>query len=268
MKKLIAIDLDGTTLNAQSLISEKTEQTLKKAIAHGHYVSIATGRPYRLSHQFYQQLKLDTPMVNFNGGLVHIPEKNWEKERASSVNREIVFDIISQKKTLNLDFVAAENKETFFIDSFDHFDEKFFAAEATEKNLLNAQNLTTDPTSLMLCAPRKLVSGISDTLMKQYGEYLDIRTWGGAMPILEVVSKGIQKAKGVAEVADYLNIKQKDIIAFGDEHNDEEMLEYAGWGVAMQNATDHIKSVANDITTQSNDEDGLADYLTNYLSLN
>ncbi|MBL1225671.1 Cof-type HAD-IIB family hydrolase [Enterococcus sp. BWR-S5] len=268
MKKLIAIDLDGTTLNAQSLISEKTEQTLKKAIAHGHYVSIATGRPYRLSHQFYQQLKLDTPMVNFNGGLVHIPEKKWEKERASSVNREIVFDIISQKKTLNLDFVAAENKETFFIDSFDHFDEKFFAAEATEKNLLNAQNLTTDPTSLMLCAPRELVSGISDTLMKQYGEYLDIRTWGGAMPILEVVSKGIQKAKGVAEVADYLNIKQKDIIAFGDEHNDEEMLEYAGWGVAMQNATDHIKSVANDITTQSNDEDGLADYLTNYLSLN
>ena len=46
MKKLIAIDLDGTTLNAQSLISPKTEQTLKKAIDNGHYVSIATGRPY------------------------------------------------------------------------------------------------------------------------------------------------------------------------------------------------------------------------------
>lgn len=54
MKKLIAIDLDGTTLNAQSLISPKTEQTLKKAIDNGHYVSIATGRPYRMSHQFYQ----------------------------------------------------------------------------------------------------------------------------------------------------------------------------------------------------------------------
>ncbi|MGC6767024.1 Cof-type HAD-IIB family hydrolase [Enterococcus sp. LJL128] len=268
MKKLIAIDLDGTTLNMNSLISEKTEQTLKKAIAQGHYVSIATGRPYRLSNQFYKQLNLNTPMVNFNGGLVHIPEKEWAGERSSSVGRDIVFDILSQKKALNLDFVAAENKETFFIDSFDHFDSAFFAAEASEKNLLNTTNLITDPTSLMLCPAKDQVAAASETLLKQYGDLLDIRTWGGAKPILEVVAKGIQKAKGVAEVADYLNISQKDIIAFGDEHNDEEMLEFAGWGVAMSNATDQIKKVANDITDKTNDENGLADYLENYLSLN
>ncbi|MBP6360057.1 MAG: HAD hydrolase family protein, partial [Enterococcus sp.] len=68
-KKLIAIDLDGTTLNSHSLISPRTASVLKKATAAGHYVSIATGRPYRMSAQFYLQLQLETPMVTFNGAL-------------------------------------------------------------------------------------------------------------------------------------------------------------------------------------------------------
>lgn len=68
-------------------------------------------------------------------------------------------------------------------------------------------------------------------------------------------------------VADSLNIKQKDILAFGDEHNDLEMLDYAGWGVAMSNGADQVKSIANDVTNKTNDEDGLADYLEQYLAL-
>jgi Cof subfamily protein (haloacid dehalogenase superfamily) len=267
LKKLIAIDLDGTTLNAQSLISETTEQTLKKAMKQGHYVSIVTGRPYRMSHQFYRQLGLTTPMVNFNGALVHIPEKNWADEKETGIHRDLVFDILAQKQALNLDFVAAENKETFFIDSFDHFDSAFFASDATPHNLLTAKNLLTDPTSMMVRTSQDQAKLVSDSLMKQYGDYVDVRTWGGPTPILEIVSKGIQKAKGVEQVSNFLNIKRSDIIAFGDEHNDEEMLDYVGWGVAMQNATEKIKSVANDVTDKSNDENGLAEYLTRYLEL-
>lgn len=248
MKKLIAIDLDGTTLNAQSLISPKTEQTLKKAIDNGHYVSIATGRPYRMSHQFYQQLGLTTPMVNFNGALVHIPEKKWDLESEANIERDLVFDILAQKKELQLDFVAAENKETFYIDTLDGFDPKFFASKATLDNLLTAKNLRTNPTSMMVRTTPNQAEKVADTLTKQYGDYIDVRTWGGPMPILEMVAKGIQKAHG-------------------DEHNDEEMLSYAGWGVAMNNATDKIKSVANDVTEKTNDQDGLADYLENYLDL-
>ncbi len=69
------------------------------------------------------------------------------------------------------------------------------------------------------------------------------------MPILEMVAKGIQKAHGVDQVANFFYLSNQLIsLLFGDEHNDEEMLSYAGWGVAMNNATDKIKSVANDVT--------------------
>ena len=267
-KKLIAIDLDGTTLNQDSMITSKTKETLKKAINAGHHVSIATGRPFRMSHQFYQQLELTTPMVNFNGALVHIPNQHWDGERETLINREIAFEILSQKKQLNLDFIAAENRDTFFIDSFDFFDEKIFASSRRgEKNLLSPKNLTTNPTSLLVRTDKRFAGAVSAELTRQFGSYVDVRTWGGPTAILEIVSKGIQKAKGVQEIANYLSIDQKDVIAFGDEHNDLELLDYAGWGVAMANGTDQLKGIANDVTPLSNQEEGLAVYLEKLLKL-
>lgn len=266
-KKLIAIDLDGTTLNQDSMITSKTKETLKKAINAGHHVSIATGRPFRMSHQFYQQLELTTPMVNFNGALVHIPNQHWDGERETLINREIAFEILSQKKQLNLDFIAAENRDTFFIDSFDFFDEKIFASSRPGEEFAFSKNLTTNPTSLLVRTDKRFAGAVSAELTRQFGSYVDVRTWGGPTAILEIVSKGIQKAKGVQEIANYLSIDQKDVIAFGDEHNDLELLDYAGWGVAMANGTDQLKGIANDVTPLSNQEDGLAVYLEKLLKL-
>lgn len=112
-KKLIAIDLDGTTLNTESQISKRTFDVLTRATKAGHYVTIATGRPFRMSDQFYRQLALKTPMINFNGGLVHKPRQVWANETEFSVSKEIAFELMAQKENLNLDFVAAENRETF-----------------------------------------------------------------------------------------------------------------------------------------------------------
>ncbi|EOT51302.1 MULTISPECIES: Cof-type HAD-IIB family hydrolase [Enterococcus] len=265
-KKLIAIDLDGTTLNAQSLITARTQEILTKARQAGHIVSIATGRPYRMSEQFYRQLNLDSPMVNFNGALVHLPEQKWPYESEHSIDREIAFSILEQKATFNLDFVAAENRESFYVDQIEGVEPHFFATQQiTEQNLM--KHLKTNPTSLLLKTQHEFAADVSSRLMEQFNKEIDVRTWGGPNAILEVVPKGVQKAMGVDIIANSLGIKQQDVIAFGDEHNDLELLDYAGWGVAMKNGTDQLKQVANDQTIKTNDEDGLADYLERYLSL-
>ncbi|MFR7029075.1 HAD-IIB family hydrolase, partial [Streptococcus pneumoniae] len=72
-KKIIALDLDGTLLNSDSQISDFTKETIKKVTEKGHQVIITTGRPYRMSKDFYRELGLDTPMINFNGSLTHLP---------------------------------------------------------------------------------------------------------------------------------------------------------------------------------------------------
>lgn len=265
-KKLIALDLDGTTLDNTSLISTKTAQILQKARDKGHVVSIATGRPYRMSAHYYQQLNLDTPMVNFNGALVHKPQQKWAYEKEYSIQREIAFEILAQKEKLHLDFVAAENRENFFIDSLQNFQKDFFAADtASDANLFS--QLKNNPTSVMLKTKNEYSSFVVETLTKQFANDIEVRTWGGPSAILEVVPKGVQKAMAVSVAAESMQIKQKDIIAFGDEHNDVELLDYAGWGVAMKNGTEQVKSVANDITDKTNDEDGMVEYLEDLLAI-
>ena len=72
---------------------------------------------------------------------------------------------------------------------------------------------------------------------------------------------------GVESIAAYYDIKPTNILAFGDEANDYEMIQYAGHGVMMKNGIDDLKNVADDITEFSNDENGLAKYLKNYFKV-
>jgi len=264
--KIIAIDLDGTTLNTESQLSTKTRDVLGRAVRAGHYVTIATGRPFRMSDQFYRALDLNTPMINFNGGLVHKPRQIWPSETEHAVSREIAFELMAQREQLGLSFVAAENRETFFIDRLDSFDQHFFSYDTvSEKNLLS--NLKTDPTSLLVKTQNELAESVSLRIKDQFDDAVDVRTWGGPQAILEIVPKGVHKALGLSVIAKSMSLGPEDIIAFGDEHNDLEMLEYAGWGVAMANGTQQLKSVANDVTDKTNGEDGMADYLEKYLAL-
>ena len=82
---LIAIDLDGTTLNNQSKLTPTTIKTLQTLSRQGHLVSIVTGRPYLISGHLYDQIGLKTPMINFNGALGHIPHRKWAGEYAVNV---------------------------------------------------------------------------------------------------------------------------------------------------------------------------------------
>ncbi|HLT56180.1 MAG TPA: HAD hydrolase family protein, partial [Bacillota bacterium] len=74
------------------------------------------------------------------------------------------------------------------------------------------------------------------------------------------------KAVGLKKVAQHYNIPKERIIAFGDEDNDMEMIDFAGVGVAMGNAIEPLKNIANHVT-KTNEEDGIAEFLEEYLQL-
>ncbi|WP_125604500.1 Cof-type HAD-IIB family hydrolase [Lapidilactobacillus bayanensis] len=265
-QKLIALDLDGTTLNNQSQITKETARVLKKAEAAGNLVAIATGRPNRISVNYYHQLQLHSPMVNFNGGLIHVPGQIWAGERDSTIPRELVFDVLKLKQELPIQMVAAEGKDFLFADQLADLDIGFFPTQLAADQILNEQTLMTDPTSLTIFLANKDQVYVKQVLGEKYPE-IAMNSWGGEVNALEIVHHGINKYAGVRYVADYFNIADEDIIAFGDEVNDLDMLTNVGWGVAMANAVPEIKGIANDVTTLTNDQNGLADYLQRYLSL-
>ncbi len=90
--------------------------------------------------------------------------------------------------------------------------------------------MKSDPTSLLVKTQNEFAESVTLRINDQFNDTVDVRTWGGPHAILEIVPKGVHKALGLSVISDYLKIDPKNIIAFGDEHNDLEMLEYAGWG--------------------------------------
>jgi len=269
-RKLVAIDLDGTTLNDNSQITTETKQTIQKIVNQGDIVSIATGRPFRTSSHFYKQLQLNTPMVNFNGAWCHHPNDfSWEHGYYRTLARDVALSITELKTNSQIKFIAAESGENVYVDRpADKFQLMGTPIRDIKTVPFTADNLNEDPISVnVFTTKEKFIPDLQKIIVDRYGSDVEVRTWGGQTPTLEIVSAGIQKAIGVEKIADYYEISRENIIAFGDEANDFEMIQYAGHGVVMKNGIKDLKNVADEITSVTNHDNGLAKHLTGLFSL-
>ncbi|WP_077623077.1 Cof-type HAD-IIB family hydrolase [Sediminibacillus massiliensis] len=263
---LIALDLDGTLLTDEKVISEKTKQTIFQAKQEGHIVVIATGRPHRASIDFYHELQLDTPMVNFNGALIHHPlDHKWDALHSPMSNRTAK-KIIQTCYDLNVKNIMAEVGDDIYLDQYDEELMEIFHADnqVTIGSLKN--HLDEDPTSILIHPKVEHIQELRTHLDDQHASVIEHRKWGAPWHVIEIVRKGLNKAVGLKKIAHYYDIPQERVIAFGDEDNDLEMIEYAGVGVAMENGIDELKALAKHVTA-TNEANGIGDFLDNYLEL-
>ncbi|MBU8566772.1 Cof-type HAD-IIB family hydrolase [Virgibacillus pantothenticus] len=268
-RHLIALDLDGTLLTDKKEISPKTKQVVLKAMAEGHIVVIATGRPHRASIGYYENLGLTTPMVNFNGALIHHPrDKKWDALHSPMPIRT-AHKIIGACYDLNVRNILAEVMDEVYLDQYDQAIIDIFHRTANDPpfTIGSLRNkLTEDPTSILIHPDDEHISTLRQHLDDFHADLIEHRKWGAPWNIIEIVRKGMNKAVGLQKIAHYFHIPQERIIAFGDEDNDLEMIDYAGVGVAMDNAIDELKAVSKYVT-DSNEADGIANFLQTYLKL-
>ncbi|UOY92127.1 Cof-type HAD-IIB family hydrolase [Ectobacillus sp. JY-23] len=264
---LIAVDLDGTLLKDNKTISARTKIALQKARAQGHLVAISTGRPYRASSLYYQELQLDTPIVNFNGAYVHHPlDTSWGSYH-TPLELQTAKAIVEACASFGIKNIYAEVIDDVYVKQIDEGMKHIFqfgSPKVYTGDLLHILN--HDPTCLLIDADEHMVEEIRAHLTDVHAEVIDHRRWAAPWHIIEIVKTGMNKAVGLKMLTDYYNISPEHVIAFGDEDNDFEMIEFAGRGVAMGNAIDELKSLANDVTL-TNEEDGIALYLEDLFGL-
>lgn len=267
---LIALDLDGTLLTDKKEISNKNKEILMRAMEDGHIVVIATGRPHRASIQYYKELGLNTPMVNYNGALIHHPtDTKWDVLH-NPMPRRTALNIVQTCYDLDTYNVVAEVQDNVYLDKFDQKIIDIFHQASNDSPFIIGcikSKLTEDPTSLLIHPKEDHISSLRKHLDEFHAEVIEHRKWGAPWNIIEIVKKGINKAVGLQKIAHYFQIPQERIIAFGDEDNDLEMIDFAGVGVAMGNAIDPLKSIANHVTV-TNEESGIGLFLEEYLKLN
>lgn len=264
---LIALDLDGTLLKDDKTISPFTKEIINKAKAAGHIVAIATGRPYRASMMYYEELGLNTPIVNFNGAFIHHPlDDNWGVHH-TPLDLPTVKDIIEVSESFKVKNILAEVIDEVF---FHYHDEQLLDivnfGNPTIKIGDLRNTLKNDPTSILIHTTEEKIPEINSYLSEVHANLVEHRSWATPWNVIEIVKAGINKAFGLKKISEYYQIPPTQIIAFGDEDNDLEMIEYAGHGIAMGNGIDKLKNIANDIT-KTNEEDGIGLYLKDFLKL-
>ncbi len=267
---LIVLDLDGTLLTDQKIITDKTANTLMEAKSKGHHVMIATGRPYRATEPYYKQLGLTTPVVNFNGAFVHLPGDNatW-KPIHETLPLTVVKEVVDAMQQFPHNNIVAEVLDDVYMH---YHDEKLLNSFKMGSPQVTAGDLKDylqdHPTSLLIQSDEKDVVKIQEHLSHVHAEVVNHRLWSSPWGhVIDVFRCGISKASGIASVAKWMDIPRERIIAFGDETNDLEMIDYAGVGVAMSNALDELKAIADEVTSSSNNEDGIAQTLIDRLHL-
>lgn len=265
---LICLDLDGTLLNDNKEISNYTKQVLTELQQRGHYIMIATGRPYRASQIYYHELNLTTPIVNFNGAYVHHPKDNSFDTIDEILDLDTAKNIIQALQQCQVSNIIAEVKDYVFINSYDA---RLFEGFSMGNPRIQTGNLLThlkeSPTSILIEAEEEKIPEIKDMLTHFYANQIEHRRWGAPFPVIEIVKRGINKAKGIEMAREFLNIDVERTIAFGDEDNDTEMLKYVKHGIAMENGLEELKAEADEIT-YNNNEDGIGRYLNNFFDLN
>lgn len=266
MKKLIALDIDGTLLNSKNMITEKTKDALIRAQDRGHILVIASGRdpigvmPYAEDLDFYNHNGL---ICTFNGGKVINCETN-EVLIDHSLEMDLAKDILK---------FAKENDMTYLIyakDSIITNSEKTYRIGEISKADHNTYEVIDNLEDLIDFKPNKILFSIDPAEIDEKIEIFDrkyknkVNAFKSTPFFYEIMPIGIEKGASLVEMSRYLNIDIKDTIAFGDERNDLGMLEAAGVGVVMANAPDIVKEYG-DYITKSNDEDGIAYYLDKFL---
>lgn len=260
MIKLVAIDLDGTLLNSKKEISARNKEALAQAKAAGVKIVICTGRPLAAIGIYLDALNLRDNgdySITFNGGLVQKNDTGEIIEKAS-MPVENVHDLFELAKSLNVPLdILSDGLVLQLPTTQDHESlysqlnklltyESYELAQLTADRIYNKAVIAVDQTYLdeqIKKIPRPF-----------YDRYEIIKTRSN---LLEFMPKGITKAYGISLLARDLGIEQEEIMTIGDEENDLPMIEYAGLGIAMENAVAKVKDLA-DVITDTNDNDGVA----------
>lgn len=269
MKHLIALDLDGTTLNKKGDITPKTKQVIDRLKEQGHIIVLATGRPLSGAYQKYLDLELTTPIITDNGGSIENPKDHTFPKQKNYIPLEMMHTIF-------------KFCQPFIITAFFSIDEMTYAYQYDPKleaffSGINAEKVVEGPhtdfiheaTGLVYIIRHDAMETFESYVKDHYGNILSTRLWGveDGQAVYEIYLKHISKSSGIQRVLDFYQMNLTDVIAFGDGVNDVEMIRDAHHGVAMLNAVDEVKKVCKTITAHDHDHDGVANYLIDYFNL-
>ena len=256
--RLIALDMDGTLLDPQSRLTERTIKALRAAGEKGAGIVLASGRMPCALRGFVSTLNITAPLIAYNGAL--IADSRTEEPMASfPVEAALAREIAAACEELNLHIQAYRGdafcceRDNVFARDYQAFLDGPVRMEAVGRKL--SEWLDFDTPKLLAIDMVERISELLPILRECFAGRVKVAT---SQPrFIEFVSPKAGKAVALERLSELTGIAREDIAAFGDGLNDLDMIEWAGRGYAMANAPEAVRAKA-DAIAPSNAEDGVA----------
>ncbi|MGB8454885.1 MAG: Cof-type HAD-IIB family hydrolase [Anaerocolumna sp.] len=267
--KLVAIDMDGTALNSNHSLSPRTIAAVRDVNTNKKDVKVifATGRMLGAVKKHLQDAGMDELVVAHNGALL-VDLKNDIIYRDARVAPEVVCAAYAYAKSNNI-ILHYNLKEQVLVERKMPLSLKYANELGIElQEFDNLSKYDELPTSILLLGRKAELEKVllhfkSLNLINMSKVFIP---WFDDYWMLQFLPFDSSKGKAVMELAHHLGLKNSQVLSFGDSYNDMEMISESGIGIAMGNACEQLKKVA-DFVTLSNDEDGVAVILEEFIKL-
>lgn len=257
--RLIALDLDGTLLHDDCTISDYTKTILRRCQEAGAIVTISTGRMYASARPFALELGLEVPLITSHGALIKYAD-----------GRELAHYLLDQTIALEIyqlmqpyhAHIRCYTTDQLYMSDLGASAMAYARHIGITPQLLPADLSALHPTKLAVVDIPERITQYEALLRDRYTDAIYMTKVSEGF--LEISHPLGTKGIALANLAQHFAIPQEQVIAFGDSYNDLPMLQYAGCSVAMGNANDTVKAIADRIT-DTNENDGVGKLLEQLL---
>lgn len=267
--QLIVFDLDGTLLKSNGTIGDETKRLVKKLRKLGVVFSFATGRLHSAITKYAEILDIKTPLISLDGCLIkNHPEGNIIFE--SFVPTKYVSQVLGYTDKLAAyvalchdDAIYYTQQNAFIPEMMDKLGAKYEEVDSYEKyvhetlEVVIAANNFTTINYIREAVTSPFLSRVNTSFFQSHSH--------PGIYYLEIRKRGSSKGKGLERLTRYLNIPKRNTAVVCDWYNDISLLQKTVTKIAMNNAVDEVKNLADYVTSKTNNEDGAAEFLEQVL---
>lgn len=242
--QIIALDLDDTLLRSDGAVSPRTSAALEKWAAAGHRLVVATGRPPRSIPAALPPQLRQVPWIAYNGAEVYVDGQRVYANLISVEATRAIIDLVMA--TMPDCALGLEIDDTLYLNRP--------IQRTSPYEIADLWSVATRPAAKILFFHQDFdeLQPLLDGLPDEARAMLSVK-----YDLVQILAASADKADGLRYLAASWGLDMSRVIAFGDDINDVDMVRESGYGIAVANAVDEVKAVADRVTL-SNDHDGVA----------
>ncbi len=247
---LICTDLDDTLLTDDKHVSDENKEAIEYFMSEGGLFTFATGRMPMGIEVVLREIMPNAPIVCANGASVYdISAKKFLWSKFLEDGAVALVEYVEEKYPCA--GIEVNDEYTIYFSRANRLTEECKVFEEIPGDYVDYHSVALPWKKIVFMVEAEEMPGLVDTL-KEYERYSDFTYLQSNASYLEVVPNGCSKGEGVLHLASILGIEKSKVIGIGDAGNDYELVRQAGIGVAVANATDELKEIADWVVADNN----------------